>query len=354
MLLSSTGPYSIGCEISERSIKLVQLKRSGRIPRLISIAHTELKEGIVVNGRIENVESLAGSIKSMVSKIVGKKLYTHEVVLSLPDSQTFIKSITIDPQGTTPEERIEKEIHKHFPLETSEAYFDHQILKSHSDGRKDVIISAVAKEIADPYLALAKSVGWHLLALELESVATAQALLGKNLDKNALIINLGYAHSSLVIVSDKTIPFTLSLPISGKTINEIIAHKLKLRTDQAEKAKIKCGLDEEKCKGALKIILDSILDDIAFKIDDALAYYEEHSHDSKSIENIIITGGGAHLINIENVLSVKLKRPVKKSDTLEFIKPIDKNLLAGINNKALHSYVTPIGLALRNIYTPLV
>ena len=355
MLLTTTGAYSLGCEISERSIKIVQLKKSGLKPRIVSLAHTRLKEGVIDNGKILNEDALAKAIISATAKIKGKKLLTKEVTMAIPDSQTFVKTITVkrkEKESIT--EQVQKEINKHFPLDANEAYFDHQVL-SETPEKLTAIISAVAKEIANPYIAVVKQLGWHLVALELESVAISRALLGKELAENVLIIDIGHAHSSLIIVAGGSIQFTLSLPVSGKIINETISHKLKLRTDQAEKAKIKCGLDEKKCQGALKIVLDAILDDLAFKIEDAFVYYDEHSAEhAPQLSTVIITGGGAHLINIENVLSVKLKRTVRKSSLEKQVRPLDTKLFGDIASQGLYSYVTPIGLALRNVYEHFV
>jgi type IV pilus assembly protein PilM len=355
MFFSSVNAYTLGCELNDRSIKLVQIKRGGFTPQIISVAHTLLKEGIVENGKILQLDALIKSLGSAISKIRGKKLLTNEVTFSLPNSQTFVKTIAIKRNH---EETIEKQIHneidKHFPLDPAESYFDYQILTDTGD-TIEVIISAVGSDIANPYIELAKHMNWHLVALELESVATARALLGKDLAENALIIDIGHAHSSLVIISNNTVQFTLSLPVSGRSINETISHKLKLRIDQAEKAKIKCGLDEKKCKGALRIVLDSILDDLAFKIEDAFSYYEEHSsHSASEIKKVIVTGGGSQLINIEKVLSTKLKRDVIKNHEIRHVKPIKNKRLAETIHGNLNVYTTVIGLALRSVYSKII
>ena len=352
MLLSSAGSYTLGCEITDRSIKTIQLKRSGTMPKIISIGHTRLKSGIVKDGKIEDFNALEKALRSAISKIQGKKLYTNDAVLSIPDSQTFVKTVTIDTaQDGDIRDKVLKEIQKHFPLDPEEAIFDWQELKRTAH-HTQVIVSAVNKDIAEPYFELCKKVGWHVLALELEAEATARALLGKNLDTNAMIIDIGYAHSSLILVADKTIQFTLSLPISNKMIIEMISQKLKLSAEQAEKAKIKCGLDEKKCKGALKIVLDAILDDLAFKIEDAFQYFEANTDDyTSSINTVILTGGGAHLAGIERVLTNKLKHTVEKSNVKKFVRPINPKTFPHMANENLYSFVTPIGLALRNIHS---
>ena len=351
MLLSNTGSYTLGCEITDRSIKTIQLKRAGLSPRIVTIGHTQLKSGIIKNGKIEDYDSLVSAMKSAVSKLKGKKLLTMDAVLSLPDSQTFVKTVSIERVSEDKMfEQVQKEIQKHFPLEANEANFDWQQLSQSSKNSK-IIVSAVSKSIAQPYIALCKAVGWHIQALELESAATSRALLGKDLPVNAIIIDIGYAHSSLIIVSEKTIQFTLSLPISGRMINDTISHKLKLSTEQAERAKIKCGVDETKCRGALKIVLDAILDDLAFKVEDALEYYtEQSSKEAGTIDAIYVTGGGAHLANIEQVLTTKLKRTVQKGNPVKFVRPINKKTFPEMSKISLHSFVTPIGLALRGIH----
>jgi len=213
-------------------------------------------------------------------------------------------------------------------------------------------------------------------AIEIESISICRSLLveegfnPKKINKNYAIIDIGALRTNLIIYSKNSIILSISLPISGIEITEKIAKTLEIRPDQAEKAKIICGLDKNIAKGIIRNILTENINNLINKINDGLNFYANKFQDRGPINEIILCGGGANIIGIEEIISESLKLPTKKGNVLininnENIEEITKKLNithkldsngistsgqeVSITQSDILSYSTSIGLALRNI-----
>lgn len=350
MFFTQYNKYSIGLDISDRSIKLVQLKKIRQKFKLISLGYSDIPPNIIKQGIIQNQDKLAATVSQGLGRLEGKKLLTKNVIVGLPESQTFIKLISIQTDSTNDiRSHIMAESAKHFPINLDDAYIDWQVINNNDKRSVDVLVAVVTKQVADDYAELVVKIGLQVLAFEIEGAAITRALIGDDLSAPTIILDLGSSHSSLIIIDQNSLRFTASLPISGDDINQTISQKLKISLAQAEKAKIVCGLDTKKCKGALKIVLDAVLDELAYKIEDAVDFYHSQNSKAGSVNTLILTGGGANFLKIGEILSLKTKRKVKLGNSLSFITVKSEKNLTCLKKKSQHVFSTAIGLALRGL-----
>jgi Tfp pilus assembly PilM family ATPase len=122
---------------------------------------------------------------------------------------------------------------------------------------------------------------------------------------------------------------------------------LSLSLKQAEEVKIVCGLDKKKCQGSLRKILHDRVDELVKNIKNTSNFYKNHFPYANKVGKVLIVGGGANLINIDEVLSQKLDLPVESGNLFANLSaPDGKTPIA--KEKAL-SFATAIGLALRGL-----
>ncbi|MFA6215699.1 MAG: type IV pilus assembly protein PilM [Patescibacteria group bacterium] len=334
-----------GLDISDRALRLVQLKKSGNKIILASYNALEIPADVIAGGEIKQEEKLAELIKKLVKTANGKKIKTKNTVTVLPETKTFIKVIDVPSVGNDEElaEIIKEEIKNHIPLSSDEIYLDWQILAKQSGSTK-VLIGAAPKYIVDSYFSVIEKSGLVPYALEIESAAIVRSLFAKD-DKTAkIIVDFGAVRTGLIIYSQKAIPFTITLPISGNKITDTIATTLKLDPLKAEKAKIVCGLDPKKCEGALLKILLKPIQSIADQIKKAIIFYKSNFSINNEISEVILCGGGANFSNIDKILAEKLNLTVKIGNPLTNIAKTKK---IKIPPDKILSYTTAIGLALR-------
>src|SRR3989339_693386 len=217
---------------------------------------------------------------------------------------------------------IQTEIEKNIPISVDDMYYDWQIINK-LENQDLVLIGAAPKNIVNSHIDLLKSAGLSISALEVESMAICRSLLteegfktSEESKNNYCIIDIGAKRSSLIIYSKDTIVLSVSIPISGDEATEKIAETLEIKKDQAEKAKIICGLDKTKAQGVVNKILSGMINDLT------------------------------HL----NPESVEIFKKIEEKHNLKDQAINNSNNSLSTNQSMNLSYTTAVGLALRDIF----
>ncbi len=361
MLLNNPFSGAFGLNIGDLSIKLVQLTPSAFYERqyfkIKELRSTSLPPGLIANGEIQQPELVREKLLHLLGKnSEGKKAINSTwVVASLPEPQTFLKLIDIengDNELTSVD--VAYQAKKHLPFELEDTYLGWQVITPAVDNnKKQALIGAVPKTIADSYTYLLESVGLNPIALETEAVAISRAMITAEKDYTGqarAILDLGKTRSSLIVYDNNSIQFNTTLNFSGEIVTAAIQQGLKIDYDQAEDLKIKNGLKYDSGNPKYLTVVSEIAENLIKEIKTALLFYKEHFNNTNNINHITLCGGMANWENIDNFISRQLKITSHPGHPW-------KNL----NNKKLYNYdenksmglATTIGLALRAIQNPL-
>jgi Tfp pilus assembly PilM family ATPase len=188
---------------------------------------------------------------------------------------------------------------------------------------------------------------------------------------NYAIVDIGAKRTSLIVYASNTIVLSISIPISGEEITDEISRTLEIDHEQAEKAKIICGLDQTKAQGIIFKILSGVIEKLSTRIIDTMDFYASHYAYLKKIDKIILCGGGSNIKNITNTMTESIKIPTfegnpfinlgesRETFTNHFSETHNLKLLLSkgkktedisIKQDSSSSYTTAIGLALRNVF----
>lgn len=351
-------PNAFALDIGDLSIKLVALRNSSHSPghsnySLVAKRSTSLPPGLIVNGELEQPEQVRKYLRHLISSTSGgPAMKSPWVAASIPDTQGFIKLIHIEKkeEDIIPED-IVYAAKKHIPFEENDYYIDWQIMPEHTlgEGKTDVLIGAAPKRIADMYTYLLESLDLGVIALEIESLSTARAMITANKiyeGEARAILDLGAARSTLIIYDHGHIQFSASLPYSGEIVTTAIMQKLHLSREEAEERKIRDGLEYK--QSDIWPILTEMTDRLTHEIDRVIQFYYSHFPEPNKITHITMCGGATNLKRLEKILSLKLKivaRPGKVWKNLELLQPTE-------DDAESLGYATAIGLALRAADNP--
>ena len=116
-------PLVLGLDISDRSLKFVELSfRKGR-PVLGKFGQKVLPEGLIQSGEIKNRDALIDFLKSGLSEFSGR-----EIILALPEEKAFLGLVTLPLMSQANiREALELQLEEHVPLSPSEAVFDYEL-----------------------------------------------------------------------------------------------------------------------------------------------------------------------------------------------------------------------------------
>jgi len=365
-MFSHPFPNAFGIDISDLSIKIVQLRNASRTRKgtsyeVMKFRSIELPPGLIVNGKIQEPEKVRKYIKHLLRGRPGeeKKIKGLWCVASLPETQSFIKVITLPkPPEDITEEDIITIAKKHIPFDEEDSFFDWQLIpnqKTTDEPKTNILIAAIPQDIAKNYTFLLESLGLGVISLEVESLAIARSLITAKkeyINEARAILDLGATHSSLIIHDNNLIQFSISLPYSGELITTALSQRLQIERSEAEKKKKKYGLFYSKLdkqgKKAWSIIAEQT-NTLIKDIEKALKFYYSHFPNSHKITKIILCGGASNMKRLDTVLSEKLKiecihgHPWKN---LAYHKKIN------ITKQKSTGYATSIGLALRAADNP--
>lgn len=358
-MLFNPFPNAFGLDVNDLSVKVVQLRSTSLSKEhmsyeLVTARSTRLPHGLVVNGELEQPEQ----VRKYIQHIIGgtgsehRPINSRWVVASLSDTKGFIKLIQIDKN---PADLIEEDIlytaKKHIPFEDDAYYVDWQIMPY--EGSADVshvLIGAVQKNIADMYTYLIESLGLGVMALELEPLAIARAMITatKTYEGEArAILEMGATRSSLIVYDHHHVQFSRSIPFSGEIMTTAISQKLHIPYEEAEKQKIQFGLDFQQSEAWP--ILAEIIDTLVDEIQKTIEFYYSHFPHANKITHITMCGGVSLMKKLDEILSLKLKiesAPGHVWKNLGNRKPVR------LGDTESLGYTTSIGLALRGAGHP--
>lgn len=362
IMLFNPFPNAIGIDISDISIKVVQLKnispfKKGASYELVAARSTQLPYGLITNGVLNNPETVRKYIFHLLHKSTKeeKPIRAPWVAASVPDSQGFLKLIRIDKEpGDIIEEDILIASKKHVPFEEDNYYLDWQIVPNYekTSDYTNILIGSIPKNISDMYAYMLESLGLVVIALEIGALSAVRAMITANKEycgEARAILDIGASRSTITIFDHDHIQFSNSIPYCGKILTTSIAQKLRVSYDEAEMKKKACGLEYTDNKSWP--IMAKITDELAEQIKKTLEFYYSHFPEANKITHITMCGGGSALKNLDKVLSLKLKIPAR-------IGNVWKNLFSKkpINMDAIKSssFTKAVGLALRAADNPFL
>lgn len=300
--------YPVGIDISESSLKMVQLgkNKKGKI-FLRAVNIVELPRSSIVKGEIKEEDKVVEELKNLVEKPQAGKTTSKQVVASLPENKTFIKLIKVESTVNNVADVIETEMEKYIPFPASNVYYDWQIIEERED-YKLILIGVAPREVVEKYYEILSKAGLSVEALEIEPVAICRSVLeeetpvfNETQGKNYILIDIGYSHSTIIFYSRNTILFTTETQLSGEKITQDIAKQLNINRNKAEKHKTSLNSKNSNYKKILEII-DGNLEELNVKLSRAMDFYYDNFSERGGIESVFLVGGGGYIERIKKTI----------------------------------------------------
>jgi type IV pilus assembly protein PilM len=346
-------------DLADRSVKLARVnqRRRGK-PRLVGTLNGEIPEGLVVQGRVQDVPALAKVLRGILRSSEARRLTTPAAAMALPEEHCFIRTVRVPklaPQELS--QAIRWEAEAAIPLPPQDAVVSWQIAPDIPEAdHRDVLVAAIPKEIAESYVDLLRAVPIDPLAFEPESFAIARALLRPDDRETTLVIDLGREHTGVIIIQDHSVRVTANIPIAARVFTERIAATRAIPLERAEEMKRKVGITLEGDGPAIREALTPVLDDLVKQTKQFFEFFETHAHidlptpsadtpSSLTIRRVLLTGGDALMPGLKDYLAEALGVPVSIGDP--FVN------LAAVPRRIAHHplFTTAIGLALYRVDT---
>ncbi|HEX3100070.1 MAG TPA: type IV pilus assembly protein PilM [Patescibacteria group bacterium] len=338
----------IGLHINAHAIKALQFERKRGRTSLRGYVNAALPKGLMTNDAFTDKHKLADFIKLTLASPQQGSFNTNRVVVCVPESKSFIRVMEMPlVDEAKAENAIMFEAEAYIPMPMDQVYFDWQII-SKSAKTMSVLVIASPKEYVDTITQLIEDAGLKLCAVEVEAQSVTRALVPQAVDEPVLLVDMDAFKTAMIIVENNVLQFTSSVPVAGDVFTEKLAQTLAIKPEEAEKLKREVGLANTVKYPELKSALMPGVTDMAAEIKNVLKFHYDHSE--SHVNQILLTGGGAKLQHIGEVLPALLEQyaplTVTVANPLEHLPNLEHSPLTPY--EAL-SFTTAIGLAMWGI-----
>jgi type IV pilus assembly protein PilM len=245
--LGSKRASPIGIDLGSRALKLAQLDCSGESPRVLALAQHALP--LASEAPNERIDAIRQGLTDLLRSGL---FYGRDAVLSLNPQQLFIQNVRLP---RLPDDEMTKvvrwEAEERLPEDFGDAEVRHLVAGDvrnptaageGSEVRREVILLACRRKELNELIDLLDSLRLRPLAIDAPACAlarTTQTFLRRKADEQTpfLFIDVGAGVSTVVVTRGPEILLIKPLPISGLSMDKLVARRLKLSVEDAAQAR---------------------------------------------------------------------------------------------------------------------
>jgi len=358
---SKSHAYSIGVDIGDESLKLVQLGEDGNGISLIACQSENLPEGVKA-GSSQWQRWAIETIRQVISKggFQGK-----EVIAALPASEVFIDNIKMPKSnGNDIEGAIFSKIKQKLPFEPIQ---ENTMIKYLPMEQDNALVIAAESKIIDRHLAIYEKAGLSIKSLGIWPTALANCYaqffgyLKSDIETIVMLVCIEANYTNVVICRHNNLLFAHSLSIgqsqlnNKKSVNKLVLDLTECRrqfVSMNPRGKVgrlvflisQTTIDKEMCVAIAKQL------DVPAQVGDCLAAVEiaepssldGSSENDKKATGIKKTTG----IPIERAIAKKLDIPAQVGDCLAAVDIAEPCCLGGSSENDKKATGTPIERAI--------
>ena len=313
-------------DIGTDSIKGVRFKRKSKGLFIDRIVVKHLPYDSIIDGTIVDEAVVSNRLKELVQEL---KCGGDKIITTIPNNNLIIRNMELpemeDDNRLAEAIKWESEDHLPFPIES--AVEDFKIL-SREENKIQVLLVATKRDVIDNVMNVFERISLipsviNIQPMALLSLADYQDLI----DDTVAIIDIGASGTRVVIGDRRNIYLSRNIDIGGSEFTRIIMEEDKLNFNEAENVKKNNGLPEEDEMGenfelAISQIATTGLGEshsllvlarnLADQIERSLDYYNVKYR--KKVDKIFISGGGAKLKRLKNIIEDRIGRDMFSLD----------------------------------------
>lgn len=286
---------SIGLDVSDNTIELVELKKAGGKAKLLNYSRVLLAAGVVKNGRIMDKKRLKAYFNRLFTRSKPGEINSNKINFALPEKQVFTHFFKVKYNR---EEEIEGLVYQEaissIPLEKDNLWLEYKILKKEKDKEEGkrawVFLAATDKEVCRQWQDFFQEGNLEIDSFELPCLVSSRVIRGSNQSKVALV-DIGAGQTSLSLLRDGSLVYSCSINIAGNKFTQAIAEAENISRQEAEKKKKSGGLNikNKKPRQALEAKARKLIREIS----EVLEYTKKELN--VSAEKIILVGGSSQM-----------------------------------------------------------
>jgi len=299
---------AFGLDIGSSSIKAVELTRARRTYLLKAAASVPLGRDAISDGNIRNPAAVTEAIAACVDKA---GITTTSVTISLSGRDSIVKRIPL-PKIPRAElaDAILLEAEHHIPFGIDEVFLDYEVVAETAHAISMLLVATKKAKVLE-YVAAVEAAGLNPVVVDLDAFAIQNQFevnhAVETTDAVALI-DIGASVTKINVVRAGAPLFARDVPLGGNTYTDAIADSLSIPFDMAES--LKRGRSDGASDDEVAQLLAAISHELSLEVQRTFDYVASAA-DWERIGAIVISGGGARLSGLVDILTASWGVPVE-------------------------------------------
>lgn len=354
---------AIGVDIGSSSIKIVQLKNDNGIAVLETYGAVSFGSYIdnAYVGQAVNPTHMQ-TIQAINDLVKESNITTLVSAVSIPSASSLVFLLELPATISQKDfaNVIPLEARRYIPVPISEVALDwwvvphDEVLEGNEDsGDRDtakrilptrVLVAAIHNEALSRFQDVVKDAKLSADFFEIEMFSNVRSCIGKDLS-TVVLVDFGASKIKVTVIYRGVLQDFHIINRGSQDLTRVLSTGLNLPLVKAEEIKKRYGLlSDNEYKEASSIISGS-LEYVIGEINNIILSYEKKYN--QSIDKVVITGGGAALPGLVDLLNNKLSVPVSKADPFSRVKV--PAFLEPILSEVGPEFGVALGLAMRKL-----
>lgn len=335
-----------GLDISDESLKFVELIRTKDGVRVGRYGERSIPIGVIESGKIKDSKKMEEILSAL-----RKEEKVKSVCVSLPEEQAYLFPLKLEKLGLKNiQEGIEFALEDHVPISAEDAIFDYELTNENIQDL-EVQVTAVPKNIIENYLFIFKHSQISVKSFELEAQAVSRVVIKKGDMDTYMIVDFGKRRTGIFIVSKGVVVFTFTLDFGGVMLTQMIQKNFNISFEEAEKMKERYGLERNTDNKEIFAVLLNSVSVLRDEIVKHFLYWQTHKSEegenNPPIKKIIFCGGDSNLKGLVDYISISMKSATEIANVWVNISNTE-NYIPEMSLSQSLSFATALGLAQRD------
>lgn len=306
----STEKLVIGLDIGSHSVKVCELRQTGKTYSVVNLGSAILPEGAVEDGTLHDPEAVGKAITELLANL---KIRHKKVAISVSGYSVIVKKIHLEVmEDQQLEQYITAEAEQYIPFDIDDVYLDFQDLKTNTEGSShtDIMLVAAKKEIIDDYLDMLRGLGLQPVVVDVDGFALENIYESTHPQKqNVALVDIGAAKMNINIITNGMSVVAKDIIIGSRQLTEQIADTFDIPMEEAEALKLGQIPAEEK-QDRIAQIFTATCSQWVLEIKKSIDLYHSN-HANKPLDKLILSGGGAKVAGLAEYLERETTVPVE-------------------------------------------
>jgi type IV pilus assembly protein PilM len=340
---------TIGLDIGSSAIKVVEIERRGGEPRLINCGISELVPEAIVEGEVMDRQLVIESIQNLFES---RHIRSRRVATGVSGRGVIVKKINMSRlSAQDAREAIHWEAEQHVPYDINDVTLDFEILNTDvGPDQMQVLLVAAKRDLISAHADLIREAGLFPAVIDVNSFAVQNAAelnYEFQADEVVALINIGSELTNVNVVQNGVPLYTQDLSMGGESFIASLQKR-----HQVGRAEATAAL--RPAEGAPALDLDPVVrgfcGDLGLALDRSLVYLKSNG-DAERVDRVLLSGGGARIAGMAEVLAERLKLPVEVADPLRRLRVSADAFGTAEPRDVAPQLAVGIGLALRKART---